>query len=161
MKNRQGFKRARHEVLCLCCCCCNPSVWKYALLTQLSVRISHSPCLCVVSSRLLSKERSSLCACFRVTQLVLFRCLFLARYRGNHVESRVAQERACCASSRTPGGATREVQRKRLTSYHGSCLPGAMTQKSRGQQKEWKCGECQRWTCGRSKMLALWKQRLC
>ena len=53
---------------CLCCCCCNPSVRKSALLTRLSVWILHSPCLCVVSSRLLSRERSSLCACFRVTQ---------------------------------------------------------------------------------------------
>ena len=53
----RGFKRARHEVFCLCCCCCNPSVRKNALLTRLSVRMLHSPRLCVVSSRLLSRER--------------------------------------------------------------------------------------------------------
>ena len=94
-----------------CCCCCNPSVRKNALLTRLSVRILHSPCLCVVSFRLLSRERSSLCACFRVTELVLFCCPSLPRYRWNHAESRVAQEQACCASSRTPGGATRSRNR--------------------------------------------------
>ena len=35
--------------------------------------------------------------------------------------------------------------------HHGSCLPGAMSQKGRRQQKEWKCGECQRWTWSGSK----------
>ena len=42
-------------------------------------------------------------------------------------------------------------ERKRLTSHRGTCLPGAMTQKSRRQQKELKCGECQRWTWRGSK----------
>ena len=96
---------------CLCCCCCNPSVRKNALLTRLSVRILHSPCFCVVPTRLLSRERSSLCACFRVTQLVLFCCPSLPQFRWNHAESRVTQEQACCASSRTTGGATRSRNR--------------------------------------------------
>ena len=40
---------------------------------------------------------------------------------------------------------------KRLISHHGSCLPGAMTQRGRRQQKEWTRGECQRWTWSGSK----------
>ena len=92
-------------------CCCNPSVRKNALLTRLSVQILHSPCLCVVSSRLLSRERSLLCACFCVTHLVPFCCPSLPRFRWNHAESRVAQEQACCASSCTTGSATRSRNR--------------------------------------------------
>ena len=95
--------------VCLCCCCCNTSVRKNAFLTRLLVQISHLSCLCLVSCRSLSKECSSLCACSRVTQLVRFRRLTLPLYRGNHVEFRVAQERACCASSR---GVATEVQRE-------------------------------------------------
>ena len=160
----QGFKRARREVFCLCCCCCNPSVRKNALLTRLSVPMSHSPCSCVVSTRLRSKERSSLCACFCVTQVVMFHCLLLPRYRGNHVEFRVAQERACCASSRTPGGSTRSRNRgaERAPHFASRILSpwSNDAEKSKATERvevrsvsaldlEW------------VKMLALWKQRSC
>ena len=39
----------------------------------------------------------------------------------------------------------------KIAIHHGSCLPGAMSQKGRRQQKEWKCGDCQRWTWSGSK----------
>ena len=50
-----------------------------------------------------------------------------------------------------PWSRNRGAEKAPHFAYHGSCLPGAMTQKGRRQQKEWKCGECQRWTWGGSK----------
>ena len=54
----------------------------------------------------------------------------------------MAQERACCASSRTPGGATRFCYRG---AEHTPHFASRMTHKSRRQQQEWKCGVCQLW----------------
>ena len=99
--------------------------------------------------------RFLLCACFRVTRSDPFCCPSLPRFRwkprevprstGTSVLRVVAHDWRCDEESQ-PG-----CRGKRLISHHGSCLPGAMTQKGRRQQKEWKCGECQRWTWGGSK----------
>ena len=70
-----------------------------------------------------------------------------------HRNERAAPRRARLAVRR---GVATEVQRKRLTSHHGSCLPGAMTAALRVEARRVSALDL-----GWVKMLASWKQWSC
>ena len=102
------------------------SVWKDALLTCLLVRISHSPCLCVCSFLSFAERRALLTVCLFSRHSIGPVSLSLSATVSWEPRG-VPRRRARLAVLR---GVATEVQRERLTSHHGSCLPGAMTQKS-------------------------------
>ena len=82
-------------------------------------------------------------------------CVNLAnqtRSPASHRRLRQRRQMARLQNCATPAGL------RSIAGHHGSCLPAAMTQKGRRQQKRWKCGECHRstwsgskcWHCGSS-----------